>query len=200
MPKKQRGPHHSAPCLHPQPSGLPCPGKATRKHPYFGLICARHARGPHHTAPCQHPQSSGLPCPNRAVDHHDPYGPICALHAHHHDISLSRTAGFTVRVSPDEHTALSAVAGTLNVTLSDLGRIMLLGLEVPQPPRPRIDALAYGQLGKIGGNLNQIARGLNAAWLGEAESFDLDFEDLVAQLAALRATLDEVRLGLAGAP
>ena len=157
-------------------------------------------RGPHHSAPCQHPQSSGLACPNRAVNHHDDYGPICALHAHHHDISLSRTVGFTVRVSPDEHTALSAVAGTLNVTLSDLGRIMLLGLEVPQPPRPRIDALAYGQLGKIGGNLNQIARGLNAAWLGEAESFDLDFEDLVAQLAALRVTLDEVRLGLAGAP
>jgi hypothetical protein len=103
-----------------------------------------------------------------------------------------------VRVSPDEHQTISLAADTLGVSLSDLGRVMLLGLPMPQPPRPVIDVQTYGELGKIGGNLNQIARSLNAMQAGAPGQVDMP--GLVAELAALREAIREVRLGLVGEP
>jgi len=159
----------------------------------------KRVRGPHHSAPCQHPQSTGLPCPNRAVDHHPEHGPICALHAHHYDTSQGRTATILVRLAPDEHQAVSVVADTLRVSLSDLGRDALLSIPLPDPPRPRIDAEAYAALGKVGGNLNQIARALNLNSIVDDGVVELDTEHLAVQIAELRRLLKEVRLGLAGA-
>ena len=160
----------------------------------------RQNAAPHHSAPCQHPTATGLPCPNRAVDHHPQHGPICALHAHHNDTSQGRTATILVRLHPDEHKAVSVVADTLHVSLSDLGRDMLMGLPLPQPPPPKIDIQTYGQLGKIGGNLNQIAKGLNALMAGEPGTPDPEIRDLHVQLAELREVLGQIRLGLVGEP
>lgn len=158
----------------------------------------RQTAAPHHSAPCQHPTADGLPCPNRAVDHDPQHGPICALHAHHRDTTEHRTACVMVRVSPTEHETISLAADTIGVSLSDLGRVMLLGLPMPQPPRPVIDVQTYGELGKIGGNLNQIARSLNSMLAGAPG--EVDAPGLLAELGALREVIREVRLGLVGEP
>lgn len=160
----------------------------------------KHPTAPHHSAPCQHPTASGLPCPYRAVDHHPEHGAICALHAHHNQASLGRTASINVRLHPNEYKAVSVVADTLQVSLSDLGRDMLLGLPLPHPPPPKIDVQTYGQLGKIGTNLNQIARALNALLAGGDGTADSEVRDLHLELAELRETLKQVRLGLVGEP
>ena len=158
----------------------------------------RRAPKPHHTSPCGHPTRNGQPCPNRAITHHPEHGPVCALHAHHAEASEGRTATILVRLAPEERQAVQLVADTLNVSLSDIARTMLLGLQMPEPPRPRIDALAYAQLGKIGGNLNQIARGMNAVLTTGEGEYDLDTQELLDLLKELRNTLKEARLGLAG--
>ncbi len=156
---------------------------------------------PHHTAPCSWPTRDGQPCPGKAVGHHPEFGGICALHAHHAESSEGRTATILVRLSPEERQGVQIVADIFNVSLSDIARTMLLGLQMPELPRARIDAQAYGQLGRIGGILNQIAHALNLLTLtGDVESLGLDPRHLEAQLADLRRVLDEVRLGLAGAP
>lgn len=154
---------------------------------------------PHHSAPCQHPTASGLPCPHRAVDHHHEYGPICALHAHHNDNSQGLTSTILVRLHPDEHKAVGVVAGTLGISMSELARHTLTGLPMPEAPRPKIDAQAYAELGRIGGNLNQIARAMNTALVAGVEPLQ-EAQGLVAQLNELRDLLKEVRLGLVGAP
>lgn len=155
---------------------------------------------PHHSAPCQHPTADGRPCPNRAVDHDPQHGQICALHAHHRDATEGRTANIMVRVSPLEYQSISVAADTIGVSLSDLGRVMLLGMPMPQPPRPVIDVQTYGQLGKIGGNLNQIAKGLNALMAGGPGTPDPEIRDLKTQLAELREAITKVRVGLVGEP
>ena len=155
---------------------------------------------PHHSAPCLHPTRDGAPCPNRAVTHHPEHGPMCAMHAHRSETSEGRTATILVRLTPEEKQAVELVSGTLDTSLSDLARTMLLGLPMPEPPRPRIDAQAYAQLGKIGGNLNQIARALNTVLVAGEGQAEVETRNLLDHIKELRQTLNEVRLGLAGAP
>ncbi len=152
----------------------------------------------HHSAPCQHPTASGSPCPNRAVDHDHQHGPICALHAHHQEASEGRTATILVRLAPDERQAVQIAADTLGVSLSDLCRDMVLGLELPQPPTPKVDVQTYAQLGKVGGNLNQIAHALNALVLAGGTPDRTILEGLADEVLSLRAAIKEVRLGLVG--
>ena len=143
----------------------------------------------HHSAPCLHPTASGLPCPNRARDHHPEHGPVCAMHAHHNERSEGRTATILVHLHPKEKEGVSIAAQTLGITLSDLGRVMLLGLEVPLPPRPTIDAKTHGELGKVGSNLNQIAKRLNEGGPVEVIQLRNEVENLTVLLRRVQAAL-----------
>ena len=155
---------------------------------------------PHHSAPCGHPTASGQPCPNRAVDVHPQYFHVCALHAHHYATSEGLTATVIVHLTPEERRVVGVVAGILGVSLSDLARNTLVRLPIPEPPRPRIEVSTYGQLGKIGGNLNQLARSLNLLRSGASESVEVDPDALKAQLDDLREVLHKVRLALVVTP
>lgn len=142
---------------------------------------------PHHSAPCLHPTVSGLPCPNKARAHHPEFGPVCALHAHHTETSEGRTSTILVRLHPDERRAIEIAADTVGVSMSDLARDMLLGLDIPKPLRPAVDAQVHGELGRIGTNLNQIARSLNRLL-----AFDERHATAVTEIQDLKTQLHEL--------
>lgn len=157
------------------------------------------ARGPHHSAPCAHPTASGDPCPNRARHTHPEYGPVCALHYHHHTTREDRTATILVRLSPQEKTAVEIAAQVLQVSLSDLGRTMLLGLDLPAPPPPRVHAETHRELGRVGGNLNQVSHSLNRLTAFEdVQIAPAVLHDLARQVADLRAVIQRLQVDLAG--
>lgn len=144
-------------------------------------------RGPHHSAPCKHPTASGRPCPNMAREHHPEHGPVCALHAHHKETTQGRTATIIVHLHPDERRAVEIAANTLGVTMSDLARDMLVGLEIPEPPAPAIDVELHRELGRIGVNINQIARNLGRILLLPDRDVQTDpiIQDLLPALSEL---------------
>jgi hypothetical protein len=78
----------------------------------------------------------------------------------------ARTAHLTVRLSPDERAAIDAAAEKAGLMAGSYARQALLGGPAPrQVRRPPVErkelARLLGELGKIGGNLNQIARSMN---------------------------------------
>ena len=152
---------------------------------------------PHHSAPCMHPTSSGAPCPNKARDIHPVHGPVCLLHAHHADRDEGRTATVIVHLSPDEKQAVQVAAATLQLTMSDLARAMLLGFELPPQPRPRIDIQTHGELGKLGSNLNQIAHHLNRFMTTGGDSSETDLDQLRAEVRDLTVLCRQLQIALA---
>lgn len=154
---------------------------------------------PHHTAPCQHPTASGAPCPNKARTHHPEHGPVCLLHGHHADTSEGRTATILVHLAPEEKRAVQIAAEALNSTMSDVARAMLLGLELPPPPRPRIDVMTHGELGRLAGNLNQVARNLNLFVMVGSEAEAIDLVQLRTEVRDLTALCRSLQAGLADA-
>jgi hypothetical protein len=75
-----------------------------------------------------------------------------------------RTVRLEVRLTPDEEARLVALASATGANVSDYVRARSLGQTVPrtvatEDRRALIELL--GELGKIGSNLNQVARHLN---------------------------------------
>jgi hypothetical protein len=82
----------------------------------------------------------------------------------------------TIRLSPDERAAIDGAADRAGLTTGSYARQVLLGAPAPrQVRRPPIErrelARLLGELGHVGGNLNQIARDMN---FGDGiDAFDL---------------------------
>jgi hypothetical protein len=75
-----------------------------------------------------------------------------------------RTQKIEVRVTPNEKNSIIKIAKDAGLTPSDLLRLRaLVAAEVRKLPTPEREAiiLVNGELGKIGSNLNQIARVIN---------------------------------------
>lgn len=96
---------------------------------------------------------------------------------------LSETVKLRMTVAEHEHVRVQArVAG---VTVSDYLRRRAVGYIVPEVPASRrADLSLVNELNRIGVNMNQIARTLNA---GRPERIDLD-----VALAELRGVFDKV--------
>jgi hypothetical protein len=77
-----------------------------------------------------------------------------------------RTTHLTVRLSPDERAAIDQAADRSGLTPGSYARQVMLGAPAPrQVRRPPVErrelARLLGELGHVGGNLNQIARTMN---------------------------------------
>ncbi len=101
-----------------------------------------------------------------------------------------RSATIGVRVSPAEYEALREKAAALRLTPAQWLREAALSRRLPPPPVPPVNLETYRELGKIGGNLNQIAARLNAG--GTAP-------ELAAAVGELAALVRRVRLEALGA-
>lgn len=100
----------------------------------------------------------------------------------------------TIRLTDAERAALDSAAERAGLSLGSHIRKVLLDAPLPrQARRPPIErtelARLLGQLGKIGSNINQLAREVNSEG---AEAFDrIDFGQAQDDLAAMRAALME---------
>jgi len=104
-----------------------------------------------------------------------------------------RTNHLKLRLTDDERSTLDAAAERAGLSLSGWARSTLLSAPpVRQARRPPVEraelARLLGQLGKIGGNVNQIARVLNGG--GEADP---------PALAGLRDDIAVMRAAIMGA-
>ena len=109
--------------------------------------------------------------------------------------SEQRTEYLRVRLTTEEMEQLKRDADTAAVSVSDVARAQLLNAPIPKRKyRRSVDhnrlAEVLQQLGKIGGNLNQLAKVANAT--GDL-SHVRNIRELKADLEAIR---DEVRAAL----
>jgi hypothetical protein len=77
-----------------------------------------------------------------------------------------RSRHLTIRLSPDERATIDDMADRAGLTSGSYGRQVLLGAPAPrQVRRPPVErrelARLLGEIGHVGGNLNQIARYMN---------------------------------------
>lgn len=104
-----------------------------------------------------------------------------------------RVRSVKVALTEDEHATVSAAAQALGLSLSGYARQTLLGEPTPRTrkaaPPADVQALArlLGQLGKVGGNLNQLAK---LAHHGHP------LPELAQTLAEVRAAAEQVRQAL----
>jgi Bacterial mobilisation protein (MobC) len=78
----------------------------------------------------------------------------------------ARSSHITIRLTPDERARIDADAARAGLTPGSYARQTLLGAPAPrQVRRPPVErrelARLLGELGKIGGNLNQLAKAAN---------------------------------------
>ena len=93
----------------------------------------------------------------------------------------------TIRLSADEHAAIDAAAERAGLVVGSYARQALLGAPAPrQVRRPIVErkelARILGELGKIGGNLNQLAKAANSGVL----VYESDIEGALGGLAKMR--------------
>jgi len=98
-----------------------------------------------------------------------------------------RTAHVTVRLSPAERSELDGKAEAEGLTVSSYIRQIALGGPPPRQgkrrPHAQVDLVRLlGQVGKIGSNLNQVARRMNA---GDSVSA-AEIQDTLAGLHRIR--------------
>ena len=101
-----------------------------------------------------------------------------------------RTQLVAVRFSPDEAARLGQHAERAGITVGSYVRSIVLAAPVPrQARRPPVElellGKALAQLGKVGSNLNQIARHLNSGGSGVAP----ELSDALAELVAAKGVL-----------
>ena len=104
-----------------------------------------------------------------------------------------RTRHIKIHLTEAEYTAAAERANRAGLSLSSMARTTLLGGDAPVTRRPPVEkallAQALGQLGKVGGNINQIAHALNTGLSTRPERLD-------KELAALRLVRDEIMKAL----
>ena len=98
-----------------------------------------------------------------------------------------------LRVSDAELSALKSLAAARGLSLSDLLRRAGLGTRMPARRFDQADAAilvrTLGELGRIGGNLNQLTRRANA---GKLTGHDADLTATLAGIDALRGRIREI--------
>jgi hypothetical protein len=109
-----------------------------------------------------------------------------------------RDRSLTIRLSADERIVVDEAADRAGLTAGSYARQAILGAPAPrQVRRPPIErrelARLLGELGKIGGNLNQLARAANSGTV-------LDGVEIGAALAGLRDVRAAVLAALGRAP
>lgn len=102
-----------------------------------------------------------------------------------------RTVNLTVRLTQAEAADLATRAAELGLAAGPFLREAALARRLPSPPVPALNRAAWGDLGKLSGNLNQLTRLAHAGQLSDVDPAIL--EDLASQVQALRRDL----LGLA---
>jgi hypothetical protein len=95
---------------------------------------------------------------------------------------LRRAVILTIRLTGAEHAQLHVAARARGISFSALGRSLLLG----KIPASIIDRAFAQELGKVGNNLNQISRSLNAGVYPSEER-------LQGEVQALRSLLLQVQ-------
>ena len=106
-----------------------------------------------------------------------------------------RTSVFQLRLSPSEHerwVVLAEEAGLGN-NISKFVRYCVERRSLPAPI-PQINLATYGELGKIGVNLNQIAHAINRA----VKDGSPVAADPRAEIEAVRQKLNEIQSQLLG--
>ena len=109
--------------------------------------------------------------------------------------SRQRAKVLQVRLTPEERAQVAAAASASGLSLSGYARETLLGEPTPRTqraaPTPEAEALArlLGQLGKVGANLNQLAK------LGN-QGQPAPLAEVMETLAAVHAAAEKVRQAL----
>jgi hypothetical protein len=109
-----------------------------------------------------------------------------------------RDETLTIRLTPEEKAAIETAAERMKVTPGSYARNTLLGSPIPrQGRRPPVErrelARILGELGKIGSNLNQLARETN-------EGFPPYRRELLAVLASLLPVKDAILAAMGRQP
>jgi hypothetical protein len=92
---------------------------------------------------------------------------------------------FTFRMSEDEFRMLAGMAEYYNASGGEVIRACVFKPRSLRPVTPLLDRKAYGELKRIGNNINQIARHLNSgmkAEAGEIKKMKDDMNRLINQL------------------
>lgn len=80
------------------------------------------------------------------------------------DPSAVRTLTIGVRVSPGEYEILKMKAKQMGMAPAQWLREAALSKRLPPPPVPEINKSEYASLGRLAGNLNQLARAANIGY------------------------------------
>ena len=102
---------------------------------------------------------------------------------------IRRNVVITLRVTKDERERLRTSARERNLTLSVLGRYLLLG----QIPSAVTDRQFAQELGRIGNNLNQVARAFNSGVFPGVENVRREIQELRALLLKVQQELRDDR-------
>lgn len=98
-----------------------------------------------------------------------------------------------IRASRAEATAMKDLAVARGLSLSELIRRVALNVRMPtrsfDATHIALLAQALGELGRIGGNVNQLARRANA---GKLSGHDAELPKALVELDALRGRLREI--------
>jgi len=90
----------------------------------------------------------------------------------------ARTSHLTIRLTPDERATIDDAADRAGLTAGSYARQAVMGAPAPrQVRRPPVErkelARLLGEVGKIGSNLNQLARAANSGVLVYTGEIDL---------------------------
>jgi hypothetical protein len=104
-----------------------------------------------------------------------------------------RSKTIRARVTVEEHVRIQELAQARGLTLSDLTRRAALSVRMPARSfdQTHIALLTQtlGELGRIGGNLNQLSRRANA---GKLSGHDAELTATLAGIDALRARIRDM--------
>lgn len=106
----------------------------------------------------------------------------------------ARATHLTVRLSADERATVDAAAERAGLTAGSYARHAMLGAPAPrQVRRPQIErkelARLLGELGKIGGNLNQLAKASNSGAIVYTGEIDAELAGLMEVRTAILKAL-----------
>lgn len=105
-----------------------------------------------------------------------------------------RSAHLTIRLSPEERAAIDGAAERAGLMSGSYARQVLLGAPAPRqvrrPPVERKELVRLlGEVGKIGGNLNQLAKAVHTGLLVYTGELDAALAGVLESRAAILRAL-----------